>query len=296
MLQIICGNEPYLKDAAVRKISEAFSEYQIRKYSVWTKEIRSELNEDSFFGSSLVVLKCDDLPKEDDFLKLLSEDFLGTLLVVPKSTDTRRKTYKVAKEKGFLCEYNKPGILDVRRFIRKVFSAEAENVSEDLINLIISRSGYYDDDTVSLYTLEIYCKKILFSGNISVESVIDIVPENVQAKAYELFNNIGGSGYWQAVEALLKDGSNYIGLLSAMLSAVKTGYKMALYNDEPKKLREAGVQAWGVRRKLSVSEWGSLLRIFTNAVADVKSGKDGALVFSMATARAEQIILGSAGK
>lgn len=285
MIKVIFGNEPYLIDFKVNEIvSAAESDFSVNVVNEWKDELVSTLTEPSFFGKPTVIVRAE-IPSTQAFIELVEHDTMDyDLVICPTKIDKRTKTYKLLDKHKMLVECNKFATNRVVSFIKQ--TAKDVIISDETASLLISRLGYYEDDTVNLYTIQIAVLKLCFVEQTEITSklVTEEIQENITCKIYELFNVLlqgDMKKYFKMYEELSKT-ENSIGMLSMMLRSARIGYKAALFRDDKKIASAIGVTpvAISFSQKMKASVLSALIDVFQNGINALKSGAPEDLIFS----------------
>lgn len=295
MIQIICGSEPYLVDFEARKlIGDADNEYRLTTYKEWSSDIINTISEYSFFGNPVVVVRCADIPKDEEFLHLTEIDSGSdyTLVILPENLDKRTSVYKSLNKKGLIKECTKFSAEQLISFIVKKSASYGMRIEKDVAQYLGSRIGYFDDDNVNLYTVAIAVRKLYFSGctDITKGDICMQVEENINCKAYELFNMLlsgNMSRYFMMYEEISRT-ENSIGIISCMLRSARIGLKAIACKNHT---RDIGVNpaAFSYARHISIPDMKCLCDAFEEAVRQLKKGVDESLVMATASFKAFNI-------
>lgn len=280
MIKVFVGNEPYIIDFKVNDIKKDRNAFLITECGQWSDEILDNLDA-TLLGQPMYIIN-GDLPTTDKFLKFVEKEKNGDydLIFVPDKADKRTKIYKLLDSKGYLTSCNKLPTNRVVTFINQVVKNMNVTIERETAESLITRAGYYDDDAVSLYTLEILVRKLCFSCNdnhITMELVMTEIDKNINGAVYELFNYLVSKEMQKFIELYkeLSRKENAIGIMSCMLRSARLGFKATL---EPSKniAKEIGVNpaALSFARKLKNSDASRLVDIFQTGINELKNGYD----------------------
>lgn len=290
MISVIFGDEPWLVDRAVKKITEpAKAEWRLSVHTEWDGAI-SDLS-GGFFGAPVVLLKCRDIPKE---LSTLTDSEGWTLVVTPERVDRRTAVYKELSKRGLLTECRKVSEAQLTRFILKAAEAHGMALSDELARYLGQRTGYTEDSDVSLYTVKIAVDRLFFTGRPVTGALIDAeVRENVTCKVYELFDILakGDTGKCIDMYQHLSETESAIGMVSMMLRSARIGLKASAC---PEHAREIGVppMAYAFAKGYGTEELKSLCGVFEKCLVRLKSSADEKLAVTSAFYEANKILKG----
>lgn len=296
MIQVIYGEEPYLVDFEVRKLTgNADAEYRLTTYQEWSSDIITTISEYSFFGTPVVIIKCADIPKCEEFLQLVEKVNEGdyTLIILPDKVDKRTSVYKFLQKRGIIKECPKVSSQQLVSFIIKKSASYGMQIEKDAAHYLGCRIGYFDDDTVNLYTAAISVSKLYFSGCTCItKNDINLqIEENINCKVYELFNVLldGDMARYFKLYRELTRTENPIGIVSCLLRSARIGLKAAACKDY---VKDIGVNpaAFAFSRRIPVTDLICLCNAFEEAVHRLKTGVNESLVVAIASYKAFNIL------
>ena len=274
MVRVLYGDEPYLIDHNKRKLLAGIEEYSLTLADKYSDDLLSSLGS-SLFGRTGLVIR-DNVPtKSEAFKKFIKEDKESEDYVVvflPKSVDMRSTVTKDMLSLGMIKKCDKFKRERVHCFIRQILADKG--ITEEMIDRLILRTGYYEDSSVNLYTLEIAARKLSFveEKSITEEVLGREVEENITGSAFALSELLFAGRkkeYFSLYEKLTENEAS-IGLLALILRTVRIGYKSRLGFSSG----ELGVNPMAVKccQKLDISSIKTLLETFTDATNKIKCG------------------------
>ncbi len=197
-IYLLCGKEEYLKNSFKNLLKKAI--------------IKDEINFSYFSGKELDIDKLRELSRtlpffdsrrciiveESGYFKNSSDKKIQELVEnIPKSTilifvekdvDKKNKIYKLVKEKGYVCELDKPSENDLINWCLNIITKEGRKINRQAMELLISYAGKNMEnlknelDKLLAYTMD---KEIIDSSDI-----MDIVSEDLETKIFEMIRYI----------------------------------------------------------------------------------------------------------
>lgn len=197
-IYLLCGKEEYLKNSFKNLLKKAI--------------IKDEINFSYFSGKELDIDKLRELSRtlpffdsrrciiveESGYFKNSSDKKIQELVEnIPKSTilifvekdvDKKNKIYKLVKEKGYVCELDKPSENDLINWCLNIITKEGRKINKQAMELLISYAGKNMEnlknelDKLLAYTMD---KEIIDSSDI-----MDIVSEDLETKIFEMIRYI----------------------------------------------------------------------------------------------------------
>lgn len=285
-ISVITGNEPYIIDKMVSKVKEQV------KFPEMNLTIGEQLNEDMrdiimsmpmVDEKRIVILSLDEIKGSD------SDELLKIAKLVPDTTDfvivsgnidKRSAFYKFAK-KEMLKECNKLTETQLQRFVFDILKERNGKITSSAYSLLIKHINYLEDPAVSLYTVEIYVRQLMYLSTIITDyEVTKVVPESSSEKIYMLTKAILSENQEKAFAMALDfvdRGENIIGILSMMLRVFRLAYKASLYSDYGKAELGSllGVPLYQFQDALVVPETALsfILDTIQDAINGIKTGR-----------------------
>ena len=289
MIKVFYGNDPWLIDFRFKAEIKGIEEYAISYYEAWDEDI--DFSSSFLFDKVAHVFRCA-LPSKSKILKNLissGEDVL--IIFLPGATiDKRLSIVKELDKADCLIDCKKIAVDRVKRFVDNVATKPFDNECK---SHLINRLGYYEDDTVNLYTVEIAVKRLCFSDcPISVSLIDKEIPENITSKVYVLFDLLvkrDMDRYFLVYDEISKE-ENTISILSVLLRTARIGFKATMFD-----AKEIGVMpmALSVTKGLSKEVCFNLINIFQEGVNEVKGGVADKEAFIRASMSAYDVIGGA---
>lgn len=273
MVKIMVGNEPYMVDCMARRESKLnFPDFNLLKSSAFGEE------EDLFLSSYpmmddkrvlvLSLKKLDDL-KGEYFEKWADETDTQNVIVVKVSEyDARTSFYKECVKKNLIVPCSKKDLYNsIIPILQKRVAAKGAVMDNSVIESMIKRTGYLENDEINMYSLVGYLNTMLsLEKNITLDLMESIVPSFYKEDAFCLAKLICSKdmkGLRKQAE-LLK--GTEIETLSALLREFRISYKAKYFP-----LKEIGV-SYSAFLKKDKEYLAYGIRIISDTVAGIKNG------------------------
>lgn len=281
MLKILCGNEPYRIDKEIEECKKLIKEQSmnISYFNSLDNSVLTLCRTYPFLDEHrLIVVSVDSLT--DDIIKFLDIPKFTMLFVLPEYVDKRTNAYKKLSERGDLLELNKLTEQQLRVFVVKYLKENGGMITERAYYHLVERAGYFDDNNVNLYTMEIYLKQLMLLGSVITDESVEriILPscnENVYALSRALLSEDSEYTVKLSIK-LLERGEQPIALLSLLLRMFRLGYKASLFDAEEQKEACAliGVSAYQLKGILCYSQevLNRAIDIIQESIFDIKRG------------------------
>lgn len=238
---VITGEEPYIIDKMVAKIKEQirFPEMNLSSFEQLDEEVRGIIKSIPMVDEKRVVILSFDEIKgsdSDELLKTVKGIPVTTeFVVVARSIDKRSAFYKFVKKEEKLQECNKLTETQLRRFAFDILEEKGSKITNSAYSLLVKHMNYFEDPEVSLYTVEVFIRQLMYLSTIITDyEVQKVVPESSNEKIYMLTKAML-SGNQEKTFSLALDfierEENVIGVLSMMLRVFRLAYKASLYDD-----------------------------------------------------------------
>lgn len=217
------------------------------------------------------------------------------LYLCMRHPDKRSEVYKTLSKKGCIMEFPKASEGDVYRSVKKrlvrkyAFSPGEVDRHRDI--LMQRLRGYQYEEDYDLYRVMKYTDMIGNAGQIDRETVEYFIPETFTQKAYELLKlMLSGmkTEMMQLASRLIRENDeNRIGLLSLVLSQVRTCYKAVLFPEMLHReiLRTLGINSYQLNGSYSMyspAQYAKAYACLQGGVNSLKSGSDADSAFMMA--------------
>lgn len=293
MLKILFGVEPYCIDKAVEALEKGITskELNVSYFDGLSSEIISASKTFPFLDNKrLIVVRLETLTEE--VLKYTNVPAFTELVLLPEKVDKGTKVYKQLEKAGATQECVKLTEKQLQTFVIRYLKDNEGAITEKAYKHFVERTGYLENDSVSLYTVEVYLKQLLLLGNVITEEAIEkIVPLACNEKVFALSKALtdGNSDYaiWLCKQ-FLERGEQPIQLLSLLLRPFRLGYKASLY--APNEVNEAcamiGVSAYQIKSMMCYPDevLNKGMDIIQEGIANIKKG-GGKNMFFLAIAR-----------
>ena len=247
MVYVFYGLNDFLIRQEVDKLREGIDPLNFVKYyleNTYLTDIIMDADLENLFGDKKVILVENsyiftgttnkkllqqDTSSLELYLKNPNPNTILIFTIFKDKLDERKKIFKLAKEKGFLHEYNKQE--NIPNFVKDSF--KPYNIDKSLIELFILRVG----DNLTLLNNEIEKIKIYKDKdlNITKEDILSLTSKNIDTDIFNLIDNILCSNKDAAIESyheMLKLGEEPVMILIMlanqfrMIYQVKKLYKM----------------------------------------------------------------------
>lgn len=186
MIYLIYGVETYKKDVKLKNLTKDCSCLYTDEL---TSEHRSILESNSLFGKNVVVLTVDDLGADDRLLKFCNKPIDGNdLIILARIINKRTKLFETLSKNAMVIECKK---LSEEKFVNYILAAMKSlkcQITKAALDELAIRSGYFIDDKITLYKINIYLKQLSFrTETIDIHDVEEVVPKYADEDARELF-------------------------------------------------------------------------------------------------------------
>lgn len=239
MLKILIGNEPYLVDCLARKECRLqCPEFNFLKSSSYGAEEEEFLSGYPLMDDKRVLLlilkKLDDL-KGACYDKWANDDETAVVIAKVSEYDARTSFYKECVKKGLIVSCSKK---DLNPSIVALLKKRAGDVVPELVlEAMVKRVGYLENDAVNMYTLVGYLNTLLSLGeDVTIELMESVVPSYFKEDVFSLAKMICSKN----VQDLRKQAEllrgDEIRTLSALLREFRISYKAKYFS-----LKEIGV-------------------------------------------------------
>ncbi|MDE6913835.1 MAG: hypothetical protein K2P35_09090 [Lachnospiraceae bacterium] len=208
--------------------------------------------------------------------------------------DRRSEIYKALSKEGCVREFPKASAGDVYRSVKKRlvqrYAYPPEEVDRHRDILTQRLQGYQYEEDYDLYRVMKYADMIGSAGQIDRKTIEYFIPETFTQKSYEL-SKLMLSGrkpeMIRLASRLVKEnGENRIGLLSLVLSQIKTCYKASLFPEMPRNkipgiLGISPYQLNDAYSEYSAAQYAKAYASLQRGVNNLKSGSDADSAFMM---------------
>lgn len=289
MLKVLYGPEPYLVNEKMREITKDIDDMNVAHFDELTSAVFQTAQQYPFLASrQAIVVDIDKLGACEELLSAKIPEFTD-FIVCPKVVDERTKVFKALKKAGCVDECKKMDLQSLKKAIREKVRERGCSISDEMIENFVQHIGYFVDENVSLYTINIALKQLCFgTAEISMDDIVALVPRSVNVKMWELSTvlmDLDAKKLYQMAEHLLDEKESGIGMLSLLLRSFRLAYKATLCkrmnlkeNEIAKKL---GVPAYQYKSAMrsSPEQISKALDLLQGGVNRIKSGIPERVVF-----------------
>lgn len=295
MIYFMTGPEDYVRNLKIEGLTAG---KPIEKYDGWNPQVEDAWRTGSIFGNKCIVVELDKLEADSTMEKSFQNtDADNDLIISAKKVQQNTRIYKLLSKIGkqVVCEKLKEP--DLENHILKGLKHLHIKMTGDACRLFIDRSGYYEKEEVTLYTINTYLKQLAFSSEkITVDIVDLIIPklleENINKMTVLLFSK-QKKEFLQLVSDLLENKQEVVGMLGLLLRHYRIAYKALLYKDKNERelqehlgLRNRQMKTIQEVRSCSEEQILDGIAILQAAADDIKSGRvQGAVAFTLAAGR-----------
>lgn len=277
MLMVLYGEEPYGVNY--------FLNAEIRTNNLIEDEIiRGDLSDsciddiysNSLFGRKYFILSAKDL-KSPLFDRLLAKEPENDVRVVVDSIDKRLSIYNRLEKGKKLKIFNRLTEAELKKFVLGRLSGM--KIMQSDFDYLIDRIGYFTDEDVTLYSVEIWLKQLRSSCEIITKQDIDFyIPKRIKENVFALFSYfLSGDKdkFFELLLELLEHGENEINLLSTLLYSFRIAYKVALVGRENAQM-ELRLTPYQVKSAAEMDAKDALkcIKILTSGIRRIKEGVD----------------------
>ncbi len=300
MVQLFYGSERYNVDAQAKRL---LKDAEVTRFDFPKKlelqGVKAAARNPSLFAEKTGILvrtgdlAADDLEKIASLVKEFGDDEEVVIVIAGDSVARERKAEKAALQKlqGHEEECRKFLEKDRDRLVEFVgmVAAKAGVKCEKLAaSEIVARSDYFGADEVNLYTLKLMTEQVALLGDITVSSVVSVLPEAPAEKAYLL------SGMLARGEAERLAGNARKLLESkqfseiALLALIGKPFRLA-YLTSAFGAGAGGADEWkakAITEKLDSERIERIVDVLDDAVSQIKRSGNARVMFDLAIAQA----------
>lgn len=291
---ILVGNEPYYIARSIDQNTKdvLYKEMNVQRFAASDDEtsIIGALDVVPFMAAErVVILEYPDKIAVSDKLMRAFKSIPDTtkLIVTGKSVDKRSVFYKEYGKQITPCEK----LTEQRawEYVQHLVKREHSRITTNAMKELVRRSGYLENDDVTMYALENMVKQLSFLGDITFENVCALIPQTASGKAYDLTGMLcrkETDRFFEQAHLLLDEGENEIGILSLMQRVFRVAYKEAIAP------HCSGVPEWQwkVAGRIPVDTLERILDIIQKAVALIKNGAKPRAMFDLCSAEIISLI------
>lgn len=292
MVYFIVGLEDYVRDLKIKELAAGNPE---EKYDVWGPQVEEAWRSGSLFGRKCIVVELAkmeaDSAMEKSFQNMQADN---DLIIAARKAQQNTRIYKLLSKKGRQIFCEKLEEKELEAHIVKGLRCLQIKMTGAACRLFIERSGYYEKDEVTLYTINTYLKQLAFATDEITTDIVDfmiprLLEEDINRMTELLFSR-RKKDFLQLVSDLLEGKQEVIGMLGMLLRHYRIAYKAALYRDKSEKelqtmlgLRGRQMKSMEAVRNISEKQILEGISILQAAAADIKSGRlQGPVAFTLA--------------
>lgn len=282
MKRLIYGNEPYLVDRYKAKIKEQIqaTEFNCFEGQVFDQDMKTFMMQIPLLSDKNTVIYS---PKKlSEAMELL--EFFGDgskyidVYVFPEAVDKRSKVYKRFQREEIVIK-NKLAEGKFREWISKYIQNNHCSIDCEAYDLLLVYLNYYSEET-NLYDVYSSLKRICSVERITVKEIKKLIVSHEQENIFVLYDLINSKRYEemyrQADLIIQNQGSNLIGVMSALLRNYRITYKMKAFNCMPK---DIGVPYAGKSYNISTQSCCRAMTIINESVRRAKTGWKAEVAF-----------------
>ena len=279
MLKVFVGNEPYMVDYQIKKLSQEimFPDFNLLKADSLGESVSEFLDTFPIMEEKrCAVVNVKNLKELESsfFTSLLKKEQCGKngniVLIVVDDYDKRTSLYKELVKGDFLITYDKTVLVNkVPACLVKRAASLNVSFADGVVEEMLKRCGYVENEECNLYTLFGYVNSmapLAENGIVTMNVMTDIVPSYFQSDTFGLAKLICAKDLTAlAIQAQVQRG-NEIPVLSALLREYRIAYKAVYYS-----LKEIGVTySPFLKRDKEYLLYG--LNLLTDTIAGIKGG------------------------
>lgn len=162
----------------------------------------------------------------------LNDNFPSTtlLILISDNVDKRTKLYKNINSYGKILEFKKLSEVDIKNFIVQELNLRNSCISEDALDLFLSRTAYLTNEEINSYDIIGYIEKLSnYTSYIDTDIIMKLVldcPENNVFKLSKLIINKDMQSAFSYLKGLLDNGNNVLHLMSLITRHFRILYKL----------------------------------------------------------------------
>lgn len=240
MVYLFYGLEEFLIDKEIKKIlnDNQIDDYSINEYDLENSQINEIIDDAStipLFGdkkgiivdNSYIFSANSKKPEQDikvleQYLNAINPNTTLIFKILKESVDSRKKIYKLIKEKGKISEFNK--VTNINTIVKKLL--DNYNITDQNISLLVNRVG----DNLNILEHEIEKLKIYKDNdlNITKEDILNVTVKTVNVDIFNLIENIITNNKEKAIESyneMLKLNEEPIKIIIMLANQIRIMYQ-----------------------------------------------------------------------
>mgnify|MGYP003293039412 CR=1 FL=1 len=277
MIKFLYGNEPYLIARTKEELVSSLSMPEMNLFcsNSWNGEIREALATLPFVDDKRVVVLDLDRPSSLDcesFKEYLKKpSATSDLLIILREVDFRTKFCSELKKSGLItmCDkFKDEGTLT--REIGLYLKQQGASMDKDALSIFICRENYFEVPEVNFFNIKNDLDMLIsINKSISKGMVEQFVPDNATVNDFALAKLIASKDVVAVRKHInMVPESDTMRILALLLREYRIAFKALYFNES-----EIGVRFVSLKGKLSKTQLLNSIRICTDAMEDIKSGK-----------------------
>lgn len=283
MVRVFYGNEPYLIDKNILEQKEKYGEMNFHKFDGFCEEAITMARQVSFFSNQQVIVVYTEGLDYEPFWRYMKKPTASTIFfVVTEKMDKRTKIFKTLKENGVLMECSKLGQAEFKKYVISYLGKRNKRIAEDVYGFLVHYSGYFEDEAVTMYSIDFALKQICMQEKREVEKedITTFFEEGETAKVFGITNALiqgEEKELFELLGKLIKQGENSIGIMSLLQRNFRLAYKASLFSkkgiDEISKM--LGVPSYQFKDylKYSPKQVDMVLKYLSSGIQAIKDGR-----------------------
>ena len=310
MITLLLGQEEYKKQLELQKILQENTE----RYDTFSKECMDKIrNGNTIFGRNTVFVQQEALENSKDLFSYLDNPDGADLIISVGSLGRGKKLIAKLQKNAKTIRCDKLKEDEFRSYLLRAISKLGEKksllfkrecrtrITERALNLFVERSGYLEDEKVSLCGVNLALKELIYfdSDDITEEMIECILPGSVSDDARKLQERLFFADYKTAMEIAdqISQKGEVVGVLGLLLRSFRIGWKTKMLRLPNKEAAKAvGLNDWSFRYVAPVMEYTNetiekAMSCLEKATNDIKAGRiDSRNVFILAVGRLVSIL------
>lgn len=301
MIYFMEGLEDYKRDLKIKELSADGSPLV---YDTWDARAEDAWCSDSLFGKKSVLLALDKLEADPELERtILKETSDNDLIVSVHTASQNLRIYKLLCKRGTHIRCDKLNEADLENHVKKGLKCLHASMTGGAYQLFITRTGYYEKNEITLYTVNTYLRQLACSTDQITENIVNAITpkfldEDVMQLSVLLFSQ-QAEAFMRLVSELLEAKHEPIAMLGLLLRHFRIAYKAALYRDKEDRdlakllgLNFRQMNSVKGVRACSEQQIKEGIEILQGAAYDIKSGRiPGPVAFTIAAGKLVNTVL-----
>lgn len=240
MVYLFYGLEEFLIDKEIKKIltDNKIDDYSINEYDLENSQLNEIIDDAStiplfsdkkgiIVDNSYIFSANNKKPEQDvkvleQYLNDINPNTTLIFKILKESVDSRKKVYKLIKEKGKISEFNK--VTNMNNIVKKLL--DNYNMTDQNISLLVNRVG----DNLNILEHEIEKLKAYKDNdlNITKEDILNVTVKTVNIDIFSLIENIITNNKEKAIESyneMLKLNEEPIKIIIMLANQIRIMYQ-----------------------------------------------------------------------